>query len=416
MNEREPTLNGAAPDDYQAHEAEVRRLLERAGPRAPIPAEDLEAITAAARAAWRAEVERREVQPLGESASQSASRQPDRSGPEIEDGGSGRPESQMETRRRRAGIASPGRAWAMPLALAAMLLLSIGLAWWWTTSRGRAGVVVARVETIVGQVFIETVADSGPGDRRLLVAGSAIPAGAALITAGGTEPASAVARLAGRASLRLPDGTVLRLDAGSRLRIDSPAALALDRGALYADTGDAGPSGQVASATGPAPDAPRLVVTTPAGTAHDIGTRFAVRLAEPAGSALEVRVRDGAVALERDGRRWVAPAGEELVVDADGTPRRRPIDPYGPEWQWVLEAAAGYPIEGRTLGEFLDWVVRETGWRVRWADPALEATARTIVLRGGIGPLRPDQTPAVVLPGAGLEGELAGGTLVIRRR
>lgn len=358
MNERDPKLNGARAED---DEAEVRRLLERAGPRPPIPPEDLEAITATARASWRREVGRRD----GE----------------------------------RREVEQRGRASAVPLAMAAMLLLAVGLAWWWTARGGPAAVDVARVETAVGPVWVVAADDAAESGRRPLVPGAAIPAGAALITSGANDAA-------GRASLRLPDGTVVRLDAGSRVRFDSPAALALERGAVYADTG-AGGSG--------------LAVTTPAGIARDVGTRFTIRLAEPADSAVEVRVRDGAVVLERDGRDWLAEAGEELVVDAEGSPQRRPIDPYGPGWEWVLEAAAGYPIEGRTLGDFLDWVSRETGRRVRWTDQALEASAREIVLRGGIGDLRPDQAALAVLPGAGLEGELVDGEadrrdLVIHRR
>jgi hypothetical protein len=81
----------------------------------------------------------------------------------------------------------------------------------------------------------------------------------------------------------------------------------------------------------------------------------------------------------------------------------------------VLEAAAGFEIEGQTLQDLLDWVARETGWQVRFADAELAASAKEIVLHGGIGNLRPDQAPFAVLPGAGLEGELSRGVLTIRR-
>jgi hypothetical protein len=80
-----------------------------------------------------------------------------------------------------------------------------------------------------------------------------------------------------------------------------------------------------------------------------------------------------------------------------------------------MAAAPGFEVEGRTLGELLAWVARETGWRVRFAEPELAAAADEIVLHGDFGDLRPDQAAFAVLPGAGLEGVLADGVLVVRQ-
>ncbi len=386
MNEHEPTIAGAAPAD---DEPDVRRLLEKAGPRPPIPPEDLAAITAAARTAWRREVERRAG---GAETPEAAGRErpkPALDGPEA------------LARFQEFAVTAPGRRqrpdWAMPALIAALLLLSVGL-FWWLARRGVAAAEIVRAESVIGTTWIE---GEGTGGPRPLRAGEQIPAGATVVTVIETAEIAA-----GRASFRLADGTVLRLDAGSVARFDSPSVVALEQGAIYADTGEGG-SG--------------LTIATRAGTASDVGTRFTVRVFEPPLLALEVRVRDGEVAAERAGRRWVASAGEELVVRRSGEPERRAIDPWGPEWDWVLDAAAGYSIEGRTLGELLDWTSHETGWTVRWAEPDRAADARGIVLRGAIGNLRPDQAPFAVLPGAGFDGELveggAGGAeLVIRRR
>lgn len=387
MNEHEPTAAGAPPE---VDEAEVRRLLERAGPRPAIPPEDLAAITAAARAAWRGEVERRAE---GAESAGLAGRI-ERRTPAVDAG-------EALARFQEFAETAPGRRrrpdWVMPALIAAVLALSVGLVWW-LAGRGGAAAEIVRAESVAGNTWI---GGEGIGYFRPLRAGEPIPAGATVHTVTDTADIAA-----GRASFRLADGTVLRLDAGTVARFVSPAAVALEQGAIYADSGENG-SG--------------LTVTTPAGTASDVGTRFTVRLIGPRRPALEVRVRDGAVAVERGGQRWLTPAGEELVVSPSGEAQRRPIDPWGPDWDWVLEAAAGYQVEGRTLGELLDWVSRETGWTVRWADPDLAASAREIVLRGAIGRLRPDQAPFVVLPGAGLEGELVEGgagraELVIRRR
>lgn len=393
MSEHDRTAPQAAPDE----EADVRRLIEQAGPRPPVPAEDLEAITAAARAAWRRDVASREEarESLAGYQGTVAPAAPTAPVPAARDRASGAtaPAAASPPRRHR-GRSEIAKQWLF----AAAVLLGIGLLGWLMRAVGEVPAGAA-VESVSGTTWIGTAATGG---SRPLLPGEEIPVGTTLATA---RPGSEV--VAGRASLRLPGGTVVRVDAGTTVRLDSPTALTLERGAVYADSGESG-SG--------------LTVATPGGTATDVGTRFSVRVLDPGPRPkVEVRVRDGAVAVERGGRSWMASAGEELVVATlHGEPHRRPVDAWGAEWDWVLDAAAGYPIEGRTLGELLDWVARETGWTVRWADPALAGSARDVVLRGSAGRLRPDQVPFAVLPGAGLEGELVesdgGSELVIRRR
>ena len=70
----------------------------------------------------------------------------------------------------------------------------------------------------------------------------------------------------------------------------------------------------------------------------------------------------------------------------------------------------------RTLAEYLDWITRETGWRVEYAEPAIARDASTIVLHGSITGLRPDQTPLAVLPTCGLRHRMTDGTLTIERQ
>jgi ferric-dicitrate binding protein FerR (iron transport regulator) len=203
--------------------------------------------------------------------------------------------------------------------------------------------------------------------------------------------------------LRLAGGPTVRLDIQTRLRFVSAAALELERGALYVDSG----SGSRHAA---------IEIRTPVGTARDIGTRFAVRVLDATKPALIVRVRDGEVLTRHRGHSYLTPAGQELLLRRDGTTERRAASPHGPEWDWVLEASPGFDIEGRSLREFLDWVSSETGWRIVFADPGLADSAAGILLHGSIGNLRPDRAPFAVLPGAGLEGEVVDGTLVVRRR
>jgi hypothetical protein len=342
----------------------VRRLLEMAGPRPPIPQEDLDAISAAARLAWRQE--------LGK-----------RGGVAVE-----------QSRR-------PLRALA--LGLAAALALAVGLAWWWGARNDRVPPVVAWVEAVAGPVHLEAKANGSRSIVRLISTNEPVRLGAVLRSGGdGAE---------GRVSLRLAGGATVRLDTGTRLRFASAGALELESGALYVDTHM---DPHVNMGSGPRRLA-AIEVRTPLGTVRDVGTRFAVRVVGPGKAALLVRVRDGEVLTEHRGRAWRTPAGRELILHRDGTVESRGVAIHGPDWGWVLQAAPGFDIEGRSLRDFLDWVSRETGWRIRFADPGLADSAARIVLHGGIGDLRPDRAPFAVLPGAGLDGKLEDGTLVIRR-
>lgn len=341
-NDESPDQSGRAADE----ERQVRELLERAGPRPELPAEDLDAIVAAGRVAWRESV--------GESTV----------------------------------VRQPGRA--RIAALAAAVVVALGIGWWWSATRsgeldgdggrGGAGEPVARYVTV--------------WDAREPLEGRTLVAGTAIETGDGTGP------LPRRLALRLRSGIEVRLDAGTRLRLASAAEVELDRGAVYVDTG-------AGSGT--------LAVRTPFGVARDVGTRFEVRLGDGE-TPLSVRVRDGSVAVEHGGEIRLAAAGEAIVVRGDGVMERRQAPEYGPAWNWVTATAPRFELEGRTLAQLLEWVSRETGWAVRYDDPGLAAAADDVVLHGSLGDLRPDQAPFAVLPGAGLEGELDEGTLVVRRR
>jgi ferric-dicitrate binding protein FerR (iron transport regulator) len=346
---------------------EAAELLVAAGPRPEIPEEDLEAIIAAGRRVWRAGVEEREA-------------------------------------AQRARFL-PAAGWAV--GLAAALALAVGIGWWWVAGGGPGGqgaddppggaaMVVARV---IGAW--EAPSTSKPGfEGREMTAGSTVETG----PAGGELPRRLALRLgpaSGSDAGSDPDGgTELRLDEATRVRLVSATEVELEAGAVYVDTGsDGGRS---------------LAVGTPYGTARDIGTRFLVRL-DPQDAPLSVRVRDGRVELERRGALHEAGGGEEMVVRTDGSFARREAPGHGPAWDWVVATAPAFELEGSTLGELLAWVSRETGWRVRFSEPELAGSADAIVLHGDLNGLRPDQAPFAVLPGAGLEGELDDGVLVVRR-
>lgn len=166
----------------------LRALLEEAGPRTPLPAQDLAAIREAARAEWR-----------------------DRYG----------------GRRARPKAAR----WWMAAA-AAVLLAAAGLLWQRRAPAPPAATGVASLERLTGAV-LWSVGDEKPTTLSADAVGRPIPAGAKLETYGSAdEPGSLALRMAGGASVRL--------DSGTHARIVSPTLVELDRGGVYVDTGAAG--------------------------------------------------------------------------------------------------------------------------------------------------------------------------------
>ena len=332
-----------------AVEQEVRELLADAGPRAAVPAEEVAAIKEAARAEWRSLV-------AGE-------------------------------RRRRRALRLRGG-----LALAASVLLAVIAGWWWTTRPApQAPPLVASVELLTGDVRVTP--PGGAGLSADLAVGSRLPAGTTLETMGwgGGEP--------GRIALALGGGS-LRLDAETRVTLNSARRLELERGALYYDSGAAPSAGGA------------VEVVTSLGTVRDVGTQFEVRLGA-GDSAMRVRVREGAVALDAAEQSHRAEDGEQLSLHPDGSLMRAEMERYGPQWDWVVAAAPLPEVDGRSLEFFLDWFTRETGRRIRYADDSLAALAATTTVYGSFEGYTAEEALGAALRSSGLGWEAENGTILI---
>jgi ferric-dicitrate binding protein FerR (iron transport regulator) len=199
-----------------------------------------------------------------------------------------------------------------------------------------------------------------------------------------------------RAVLQLPDGASVRISENSRVRIISPDVLELGVGTLYVDTGR---------------ESSGLQVKTPFGTAHDIGTQFEVRVDA---SALRVRVRTGLVELRRAGDTISARPGTELTATGSSTDTRQ-VPAHGPEWDWVVDLAPPYAIDGRPLSGFLEHVSREHAWTLRYGDPQIARDASGIIMSGSVEGLSAREALGVVLATSGLAHRLEKGELLIVR-
>ncbi len=352
-------------------ESRVRELLESSGLRPEVPAGDLATIKAAFRAEWesryRDPAETTETLVPREIAATSETSETTATGHYFG--------------RRRV------------LALAASLLIAAATLLWWQSNPAPGLAQVARVEALNGTVT--ATQHEGATSRLELAAGRpTLAAGTVVETAGDdqSEP--------GWISLRLAGGSGVRLAAGSRLQLLSESVLQLDRGALYVDSG-----------VGPQRGAP-IEVRTAYGSATDIGTQFEVRLLEAGNAAMRVRVREGRVEIADETGSYSADRGAEVTLHADGRLERARIEVYGEGWSWVLAAAPQLTAEEMTLGEFLAWTSRETGWQVHFETTNLEASTSAII-QGSFGELPADQAHTVVLPSVGLQGTVDDGILMI---
>ncbi len=291
-------------------------------------------------------------------------------------------QASIHARRRRRAYLWTGTG----LAAAAALALAAGL-----TLRTDP-VASPGPPQLVATLEAGTVRQLQPGDEpgasgSRLAAGDTVFSGTQVRTAAGT-----------RAALRLAGGSSLRLGFDTLVRFESPSELVLEAGRLYLDSGLFGEESSSVS------------VHTDLGLVEEIGTQFEVDVRD---QGLRVRVREGEVSLGQGGRAWAAPAGVELSMSEEGELSRGSVPIFGPQWDWILEIAPAFELEGSRLESFLDWVGRETGWEMRYAESGLKVSTADTVLHGSIAGLRPDQALEAVLPTCGLAFSEEGGTVTI---
>jgi ferric-dicitrate binding protein FerR (iron transport regulator) len=205
-----------------------------------------------------------------------------------------------------------------------------------------------------------------------------------------------------RAGLTLTGGSSLRLAEGTEVVLDRATRLTLVAGRAYVDSGD----GQ---ATGSS-----LEIVTPIATAREVGTQFEVALL---GDIFRLRVREGEVVLEYDERQARAAAGEQLAIGARKPLQRTSILRAGPEWQWVETLAPVPDLDNLPVSELLEWVARETGRDVRYANHEVARRAATTILHGDMRHLAPLEALDVMLATTELEYVAeADGTLLINAK
>ncbi|MDJ0909545.1 MAG: FecR family protein [Woeseiaceae bacterium] len=237
------------------------------------------------------------------------------------------------TRRRRVGF----------LAAAATVVLAVAIGMNTVFVPRPAAVEVATVDRATGAVYIlgeESILERTEGLTSFTTGQTIFTGDSAIV------------------GLRWGEGGSLRVNERTEISFVSPERVELESGQVYFDS--VSPSGEEVA----------LTIGTPHGDVRHLGTQFLVTVDQ---ETLIVRVREGRVDVDGRLHDDFAIEGQMLQIRGSESPQKTNTTRYGIHWEWIEAAGPVVTMEGRTLGEFLAWVERETGLEVIFQDSELEA-------------------------------------------
>jgi len=251
------------------------------------------------------------------------------------------------------------RKFAIPLALAASLLIAVSF----MTDR------VAVEGALVGTVA-NVSSESGTSTTSLAI-GDTIRVGDTLRTRRGQL-----------LNITMSDNTSLRLAENTSVKLDEPRRFTLVAGTVYADSGSLAHAGN------------NLAIRTEVGVITDVGTQFLVSFMD---AALSVAVREGRVDVTAERDTYTTFAGESLTMQDGGPVTTGEISATDEAWDWTLSVASDFEIENSSLLDFLTWVCRETGKELTFANDEIRADAMTTVLHGSMSGMNPSEAASTML-------------------
>ena len=188
----------------------------------------------------------------------------------------------------------------------------------------------------------------------------------------------------GSLSIRLKDQTTIAFSSNTTLRLANSSTLNLEHGRIYIDSPDINTS---------------VTVITPWGNIKDIGTQYEVNIKQ---DSLEVAMRSGKVAVDLGEKVLYALAengyGDVIALNKNNEFTKRTLASSDAHWDWTRKSAQPLIVEGKTVGEVLNWTGLITGKSIEYATPAARDAAVTTVLSGGeLAPISAEKTLSTLL-------------------
>ncbi len=280
----------------------------------------------------------------------------------------------------RAQVGSPRRHWIPRAAAAAVALVALSAVWqFWMRS--------ADIPEPMGSL----VRTEGAGVIKVQPLWRDVA-----VTVGGDLRAGSDYHVRAASLLALRGGGNVRVAPGSAFEVLTANSIRLDSGELYVDI----PPGQHADSS--------FVAVTSAGEFRHVGTQFALAVAD---GATRLRVREGRVEWHAPDGNSMVPAGTEITVDSNHRVSRGEFASDGEGWAWTETVAPDIDIENRPLTDFLDWVSRETGRKVVYADDTTQHQVEQIRTHGNVHGLPPMQALKAVMASTSLRFDLSAGAI-----
>lgn len=173
----------------------------------------------------------------------------------------------------------------------------------------------------------------------------------------------------------------LRVSSESTVVFESGDRVALVAGSMYFDSKQYG-----------ARSSSTIIVDTPLGQVHHVGTQF---VATVSGSSVTIAVREGHVAFGDDSDAIVVKSGQSVLIDNSDEVEFQDIASTDDTWAWASQIAPPLDVDGRSTRDIIEWLSRESGRSVEYRSSAAESFAASDTIRG-IGQVGPNQAMNII--------------------
>jgi len=173
----------------------------------------------------------------------------------------------------------------------------------------------------------------------------------------------------------------LRVSSESTVVFESGDRVALVAGSMYFDSKQYG-AGSSSS----------IIVDTPLGRVHHVGTQF---VATVSGSSVTIAVREGKVSFGDDSDSIIVKSGQSVLIEGSNGIEFQDVAATDDRWAWASHIAPPLDVDGRSTRDIIEWLSRESGRSVEYRSSAAESYAASDTIRG-IGQIGPSQAMNIV--------------------